>query len=419
MGSTVIVPVVIAALGSMVAYKFAFQEASLFVCLVIGFVAGVFVLGIETMVNASLAPGKSFSEKLKPALMRLVVSLLISATLAMPLKLFVFSGPLRAELVMMHHEQLQAIAARAQENLQQLATGVADKELRVQRQADVCDLLLANFYEEVNNRVGGRVPGNGPVARQKYADYKACDLRLLVAQDELRELRVAFSQEEISVLTDASKLQDKLSESQGSDLMSQLQAWRRLSEKNRLFSLYGLLVLGLLTVLDLLPTLVKVTTQVPTYRVVEARELLHAKLLQEAERSAMSSEVALKADSRVANEAARQQVMNRRRSARLKAALADVVYAEMMQMDRKMARHSIYDDPEFKASLERFTEEWLDIQVDHENKNNNADRAHVDDRSTARSGDHIDIAPEQRCNVGRRAPCRPPVSGYQKDIIID
>lgn len=420
MGATVVIPVVIAFLGAMIAFSTAYEKASLLASLGVGALAGLFVLCVELMINASLAPGKSFAEKIKPAVIRFVISLLLSATLAMPVKLFVFSGPLRSELMKVHNEELDRIRVSVQANLQHLENSVARTGEAAAHQSDVCRGLYAQYVAEVDHSIGGRQAGHGPVARQKLRVYQDCMVLSREEKQVNQQARDALLVARNAARDETEKRQGDLHKTQTSDLISQMLAWKRLSDENTFFSFYGILVFCLLTGLDLLPTLVKLSTQVPSYQIAEARALLRVRIQHEAELQAGAVQSAMKAEGLIANEAVRQRVVDRRRKLKLKAMLADVAYEDAMLMERKMARQSIYDDPEFKRTLDQFTDAWLGGEVAlAENKNTDAGEVRHEETSIASPGDNINIVRNQRCTPGLRAPCRSPVLGYRKKTIID
>lgn len=271
-GGSSLIPTILAYWGGGFAARSFMPDSAFIVWVFIAPICAMFILAIELVLNASMSPGGGVRIKWISVVPRVGFSILLGLTLAIPLKLAIFSGPIEAELN--HLIDLKVRKIKSEDNKEiKLST---ERQLDLVQQLDVkrqeCASLNTKKLNELDGSEGTRVIGYGRVAGEIDGELKHCRNTLKALELEERALfnEIAFLRNE--QWTERTKEIAELKSNTPRDLMARLGAWSSLAARNRTLYAAGVLIFLLLTCLDTIPTAIKATTRFDTYEMVEKLE---------------------------------------------------------------------------------------------------------------------------------------------------
>ena len=222
------------------------------------------ILMVEILLNASISPGALDQKKKWVLGTRIILSLLISFTLAVPLKLALFDGPVRKELDAGLREELNRMEAARSPQLEQSIWDYEQASAQYDLKEKECQSIRTRYFDEMDGLASGR-SGVGRIALNKKMELTQCDnerkhmfaaLATLGARlGSLRQVQEARNNEDMAAY--ASKYPQ--------DLIARLEALGRVARKKPMIGLFGIMIVLLLAGFDTLPTLIKFTTLVPSY----------------------------------------------------------------------------------------------------------------------------------------------------------
>ena len=203
------------------------------------------ILAVEVILNASISPGALGPKKKWVLGTRVMLSLLISITLAVPLKLALFDGPVRKELDAGLREELNRIEAAQSPQLEQ---AIRDYEL-ASAQYDLkekeCQAIRTRFFDEMDGLASGR-SGVGRIALNKKMELTQCDAErkhrfgalaaLETRLGSLRQLQEARNSEAMAVYA----------AEYPQDLISRMEALGRVARKKPMIGIFGIVIMLLL-----------------------------------------------------------------------------------------------------------------------------------------------------------------------------
>lgn len=282
MGITPFIPTGIAYFAGGYAVSTFYMDMPVFVW---GFAApmiALLVLALELVIAASISPGIPSWKKFIFASPRILLSLLLSFTLATPLKLAIFSSPIKQEMQLQRDTWISNKAIKKSAELEKAETDYNQLLSRSEYLGKECKRLQLLYFNEIDGNGGTKRPGIGKIGLAKQAPYLECTKSLdnekanahkaLLAVQELHEIQKIINTAAITTYN----------EEYTEDLVTQFEAIARAAKKSSSLKFFMLTILLLLMSLDLTPTMSKLFTSVPSYVIAERIDLQNTQAEQEA-----------------------------------------------------------------------------------------------------------------------------------------
>ena len=424
-GISAVIPALLAFLTGGLAFLMFVPGAYLLAWLVVAPIALFLILLIEVVVNASLSPALPMDQKMKLGAIRIVFSFVLSVTIALPLKLALFEGPVLAELQQMRQEADDEMRRKLEQKLEGVDGQIKEAGRRLDARNADCGRLLDALNAEIDGEKGGRSAGFGKIAEIKEGQLLKCEGEREVLRREIGALKLEQESIEAEIIADASRRTAVAKELVRDDLMSRLQAYTRLAEKNPFLGVAGFFIFLLLTGVDTIPTVVKVFARLDSYKIAEKQAELEAKAHMKAQLLANPHIARARAHELVAREHQKQLLKARLRRTWARLRMMDLEYDERSAVEQKQARNSLYEDSDFTSVLRKYDQQMIDLDNHTPNttpnnpKNNKPDGEGNTPASSTSEGVHIHRThPNTRRFKRDRRPQRASQKHYQKKDLL-
>ena len=268
-GATPLVPTIIAYVACGFAISSYYDGPPL---LIWGFIAplcALFIFFIEILLNATLSPGASSRRKWITATPRLLFSIILSLTLAIPMKLALFSGPVKRQLKRQLEKELYKIEQAVGPVLQQDSISYAQALATFNEMKEECTILRTRYIKEIDGSAPSGQLGIGELSLVKKDLLHSCEQtqhaqNLTVIASEQRYTASRAAQQAKNQL----RIQEHRTEFKA-DLFTKLEAWHAAAEEKSILRFAGILIVLLFTAIDIIPTIIKIGTHIPSYALVE------------------------------------------------------------------------------------------------------------------------------------------------------